>query len=158
LKWSLELTFQVRGAPVSEDADLYSGGKDKAALPERRMLSIAFAHVPARAIHAFASLGIADILQTGPKDAAEIARAAGADASFLYRLLRFLSTIGVVEEAEDRRFSLTHLGITLRTQPVSVVNDNVLLMGSRPWEECPNRSGRAKTPSRKSTAAPSSIP
>lgn len=115
---------------MSEDADLYSGGKDKAALPERRMLSIAFAHVPARAVHVFASLGIADILQTGPKDAAEIARSVRADAPSLYRLLRFLSTIGVVEETEDRRFSLTHLGRTLRTQPVSVVNDNVLLMGS----------------------------
>lgn len=41
---------------MSEDADLYSGGKDTAALPERRMLSIAFAHVPARAIHVGLSL------------------------------------------------------------------------------------------------------
>jgi hypothetical protein len=115
---------------LSEDTDLYTGGKVSAALPERRMLSIAFAHLPARAVHVFASLGIADILAAGPKHADEIAQAVGAHASSLYRLLRFLSTIEIVEEADDMRFSLTTLGKTLCTQPVSVVRDNVLLMGS----------------------------
>ena len=115
---------------MSEDTDLYTGDKVSAALPERRMLSIAFAHLPARAVHVFASLGIADILAAGPKHADEIAQAVGAHASSLYRLLRFLSTIEIVEEADDMRFSLTTLGKTLCTQPVSVVRDNVLLMGS----------------------------
>jgi hypothetical protein len=110
--------------------DVYGGGKNGAVTPERRMLGLAFGHVPARAIHVFASLRIADILEEGPKDAGEIAHSAGAHAPALYRLLRFLSTIDVVEEHADSRFSLTPLGRTLRSHPVSVVRDNALLMGS----------------------------
>jgi SAM-dependent methyltransferase len=117
----------------AEDTDIYRGDRDTFA-PERRILSIAFAHVPARAVHVFASLGIADILEAGPKSAAELAKSIDADASALHRLLRFLSTIEIVEEADDGRFSVKPLGRTLRAQQRNTaIRDNVLLMGSQPY-------------------------
>jgi hypothetical protein len=45
------------------------------------------------AIHAAAVLGIADLLATGARGAAELAVATGTDAGALYRLLRALAAV-----------------------------------------------------------------
>jgi len=69
----------------------------------------------ARALYVAAKLGISDLLKSGPKNSSELAQATKTHAPSLYRLLRALDSVGVVAEDEQRRFSLTPLGATLRT-------------------------------------------
>jgi O-methyltransferase domain len=71
--------------------------------------------VAARGCYAAAKLGIPDLLAEKARPAAELAAEVGADPRALYRLLRALSVVGVVEELTDRRFALTELGATLRS-------------------------------------------
>jgi hypothetical protein len=74
-----------------------------------------------QAIHVAATLGIADLLYDGPRSSDELAAATGAHPRSLYRLLRALASVGVLDEAQDRRFALTPLGDCLRSDaPESV--------------------------------------
>ncbi|MCE9613940.1 MAG: methyltransferase [Lentisphaerae bacterium] len=94
------------------------------------MLQLASGHLAAQAIHVFASLGLADILREGDRDAAELARLTACHPANLHRVLRFLTTIGVVTEIESSRFALAPLGQTLCRRPLSVIRDNTLLVAS----------------------------
>jgi ubiquinone/menaquinone biosynthesis C-methylase UbiE len=62
------------------------------------------------AIGTFARQGFADAMEHGADTAAAIAKPRGMDTDRVYRLLRALSTVGIVTEAADRRFALTPLG------------------------------------------------
>ena len=68
-----------------------------------------------QAIHVAAALGIADLLADGPRTSNDLAQAAGADADALYRVLRALASVGVLNEEEGRLFSLTPVGEPLRS-------------------------------------------
>jgi hypothetical protein len=68
-----------------------------------------------QAICVMARLGVADVLAGGPRPVAEIARRVGAHELALYRVLRALGDVGVVEELDDRWFALTPLGEILRS-------------------------------------------
>jgi hypothetical protein len=68
-----------------------------------------------QAVHVAAVLGIADLLADGPRTSDELAEATGTHAATLYRLLRALASVGVFEEADGKRFSLTPLGAGLRS-------------------------------------------
>jgi len=67
-----------------------------------------------RAVYVIAKLGIPDILNSGPKTAEELASATNTDAPSLYRVLRALASVGVVN-SEDGRFALNALTETLVT-------------------------------------------
>ncbi|MBV8821706.1 MAG: hypothetical protein JO123_02820 [Ktedonobacteraceae bacterium] len=58
-------------------------------------------------IYVVAKLGIADLLEGGPRMSDELAISTGTHAPSLYRLLRALATIGVFEQDEKGSFSLT---------------------------------------------------
>jgi hypothetical protein len=74
-----------------------------------------------QAIHVAAVLGIADLLADGPSSSDELAEATETDPSALYRLLRTLAAFGLLNEDDERRFSLTELGDPLRSDhPESV--------------------------------------
>jgi SAM-dependent methyltransferase len=62
------------------------------------------------ALRMIAVLGIADQLMNQEMHVDDIASAARLDSPNLYRLLRALATVGVVEESEPRVFSLSQLG------------------------------------------------
>ena len=68
-----------------------------------------------RCIYVAAKLGIADLLNNGPKSADELATATGADAPSLFRVLRALAAVGIVTQGKDNRFSSTSLLETLRS-------------------------------------------
>ncbi|MDA0165032.1 acetylserotonin O-methyltransferase [Solirubrobacter ginsenosidimutans] len=68
-----------------------------------------------QAIHVAATLGIADRLAGGARDAEDLAVATDAHAPALYRLLRALAAVGILHEDADHRFALTPLGEGLRT-------------------------------------------
>jgi len=68
-----------------------------------------------QALYVAARLGLADLLHDGPWGSDELARATGADAGALRRLLRALVSLGVLAEDADGRFVLTELGALLRS-------------------------------------------
>jgi hypothetical protein len=75
----------------------------------------------AQALAVAASLGIADLLDDGPLEVAELARRCGADPDTLFRLLRTLAGHGVFAADTDGRFRLTErAGPLRRTAPDSV--------------------------------------
>jgi SAM-dependent methyltransferase len=80
-------------------------------------------------LHVAAKLGLADRLAPGPQRADALAAAAGADPQALYRLLRALSSLGVVAEPEPGLFALTSLGQRLRVDAPGAVHDELLLTG-----------------------------
>ena len=94
------------------------------------MATMAFGNVVAQAVYAAAKLGLADLLETGPKSVEELARASGAHAPSLARLLRALTSLEVfVEEEATGRFALNPLGTTLLSGKPGSVRDAVLMAG-----------------------------
>jgi len=80
-------------------------------------------------IHAAVELGVPDLLANGERTSDELAEASGADPPTLYRLLRALASLGVLREADGRRFSLTELGQPLRADVPGSVRGWVRLTG-----------------------------
>jgi hypothetical protein len=80
-------------------------------------------------ICAAVELGVPDLLADGARTSDELAHASGADPSALYRLLRALASLGVLHEADERRFSLTPLGEPLRSDVPGSLSGWVRLTG-----------------------------
>ena len=87
----------------------------------------------AQAIHVAAVLGIADQLAEGPRTADELADAVGANPDSLYRLLRALASVGVVEELDGRRFALADLGQGLRSDTPGSLAGWAVYVGRPPF-------------------------
>jgi len=68
-----------------------------------------------QAVHVAAVLGIADLLADGPRTSDELADATGTDPDALFRLLRALVAVEIVEADGDRTFTLGRLGQGLRS-------------------------------------------
>jgi hypothetical protein len=86
-----------------------------------------------QAIHVLVRLGIPDRLASGPRSAADLAREAGAHEPSVYRLLRALAAIRVLDELPDHQFALTELGEALRTDVAGSVAGWAEFVG-RPYE------------------------
>jgi hypothetical protein len=91
-----------------------------------------------RAIYVAAKLGISDLLADGPRSSTELAQLTKAHASSLYRVLRLLAALNVLQEQSPGQFALTPLGERLRTGvPGSLRNWAMLteqLGGLRPFD------------------------
>lgn len=68
-----------------------------------------------QAIYVAAKLGIADMLQDGPRSSAELAKSAAMSPRQLHRLLRFLASVGIFAADEEGRFALTPLASGLQS-------------------------------------------
>jgi hypothetical protein len=79
-----------------------------------------------------AELGLADLVQTVPKTAEQLADAGGLHAPSLYRLLRALASVGVFTKQEDGRFAQTPMSDALRND-VSYSMRGFARMAKRPW-------------------------
>lgn len=101
------------------------------------MMRLITAGWAARMVHTAAELGIADHLGE-PRDAASLAAATSSHAPSLARLLRALAAIGVLHESDDRTYTLTPLGATLRRDVPGSMRAWVLLCfgdeQGRAWE------------------------
>jgi hypothetical protein len=82
-----------------------------------------------QALHVAATLGLADLLAEGPRTSDDLAAACGADPDSLYRLLRALASIGVLEAQPDRRFALTDEGQALRSDVPGSVHAHAVFIG-----------------------------
>src|SRR5947199_8321657 len=116
-----------------------------------RMTAMAFGNVIAQAVYVAARLGIADLLEAGPKSVDELARASGAHAPSLGRLLRALASFDVfVAEETTGRYALNPLGATLLSASPASVRDAVPMPGAppftRPCGELPQTGATAKPP------------
>jgi ubiquinone/menaquinone biosynthesis C-methylase UbiE len=80
------------------------------ALLHKKMLQLLSSLWVTRAVGTFARIGLADVMEEGVKDHAAIAAARGLVPDRVYRLLRALSTIGIVAETARGHFALTPLG------------------------------------------------
>ena len=69
-----------------------------------------------QAVHACAELGIADLLQAGPQSTAQLAEATGTDQTNLYRLLRLLVALEVLDESAPGLFQATPLSRYLQRE------------------------------------------
>ncbi|HZD61604.1 MAG TPA: methyltransferase [Xanthobacteraceae bacterium] len=85
------------------------------ALLHKKMLQLLSSLWVTRAVGTFARLGLADVMEDGVDDHAAIAAARGLVPDRVYRLLRALSTVGIVSETARGRFALTPLGRLLST-------------------------------------------
>jgi hypothetical protein len=83
--------------------------------PVAELRRLANGYQVSQAIHVAATLGIADRLAEGARSSDELAAETAADPGALYRLLRALAGVGVFREEDDRRFALTELGDSLRS-------------------------------------------
>jgi hypothetical protein len=98
-----------RGMVKAENIKLPKATADSASLHKKMMQLLSSLWV-AHAIGAFARLGIADAMDNGAEEPAEIAAPLGLDGDRVFRLLRALSTVGIVTESVGGRFMLTPLG------------------------------------------------
>ncbi len=88
-----------------------------------------------QALYVAARLAIADRMAEGPQGSEELARATGADAGALRRLLRALVSFGVLAEEADGRFALTEVGALLRDEVPGSLRAGVIFYGDqRHWK------------------------
>ncbi|MFC7987374.1 methyltransferase [Streptomyces sp. NPDC057336] len=72
-------------------------------------------YMTAHAIGLAAELGLADLIQDGVRDSAELAAGTRTHEPSLRRLLRMLAAVGITTEPEPGRFGLTEVGAQLRS-------------------------------------------
>ena len=92
-----------------------------------------------RMIYVAAKLNLADLLKKGPRTVEQLAEAAGVRPSALYRVMRTLASYGVFTEISGKRFALTPLGQTLRTDVPATMRDFALMLVEKhvwyAWEQ-----------------------
>jgi hypothetical protein len=114
---------------------------------ERAKAALAMHHLlaggwVAQIIYTAAELGLADHFGEEAKDVASLASATATHPPSLLRLLRALAGVGVLRETEDRCYTLTSLGATLRAdQPGSMRPWARFILGdemARTWRALPH--------------------
>lgn len=99
--------------------------------PALALLDLLNGYRVTQALYAAARLGIADRLADGPQTSDDLARATGAHAGALRRLLRALASFGVFAEAVDGGFALTEVGALLRSDVPGSLRAGVVFYGER---------------------------
>jgi hypothetical protein len=98
-----------------------------------RLMSLANGYRTTQALYVAAKLGIPDQLASGPQSSEALAQILGAHPASLYRLLRALTTIEVVQEREDGRFELLPIGSLLRSDSPASLR-SWALFGGHQWQ------------------------
>jgi hypothetical protein len=93
------------------------------------MSGLIMGFVPAQAIAIAAELGIADLLAREPMTASQLAAATGSDAGALFRVLRFLASLGIFQADENGRFALTPMAELLRSDAADSMRSMSRIMG-----------------------------
>jgi hypothetical protein len=78
------------------------------------LLEMAMSFGPSNVLCAAARLGVADALGDAERSASEIASVCKADPSSMYRLLRVMAALGLLDETSPQHFRLTRMGQSLR--------------------------------------------
>lgn len=99
------------------------------ASPSPTLLNLIVGSWVSQAIAVAARLGIADLLEDGPRAAAELARATGQNPDALYRLLRALAGVGIFAEDDAGLFELTPLADNLRSRAPASLRAYAVFVG-----------------------------
>jgi hypothetical protein len=103
-------------SPASEAA---APGQDQPP-PPAALMQMMYAFAISQALYVATELGIADLLKQGSRSAADLAGATGTHTQSLFRLLRSLTSLGVLAMDEEERFGLTPVSELLVDQPGSM--------------------------------------
>ena len=101
-------------------------------LPLQIQQRIVTAYWTSQALHAAATLGVADALGDGPRSAEELASATGTHGPTLYRLLRALAGLGIFVADAKGCFGLTALGQFLRSDHPQSIRAWAIAL-NEPW-------------------------
>jgi len=93
--------------------------------PHIALLRISGHVMLARCIGIAAELGIADLIETKPHTAVELAVATQTHAGALYRALRYLASNGIFTEDAEGRFANTDISTLLRSNVAGSMRDSV---------------------------------
>jgi O-methyltransferase domain/Dimerisation domain len=121
--------------------------------PQQILMQVPQGMWVAQCVATAARLGIADALaQSQPQGSTALARAVGADASALARLLRALASLGVLAEPIPQQYALTSVGELLRADVPGSMRDWLIAEADTPhWQAWGQlyegvRSGRTVVP------------
>ncbi len=104
--------------------------------PPVTMVELATNYFVPQALYVVTTLGIAELLKDGARDAAQLASATNVDERSLYRLLRMLASAGVFVETRSGTFKLNPLAATLCMDHPNSMRSMVLMNGSPPHWRC----------------------
>ncbi len=93
------------------------------------LLELATGAWTTQVLYVAAKLGIADQLAGGPARSEHVAAQVGADPDAVNRLMRAMTSRGVLREGRDGRFALTPVGEALRSDSEGSLRDMVLFIG-----------------------------
>lgn len=99
--------------------------------PPEQLMKFIVSRWISKPIYVVAELGIADILADGPKSVDELARESDTHASYLYRTLRALASVGIFSENENGNFELTPMAELLKTGAMRAI----ALMFNSEWSD-----------------------
>src|SRR4051812_42818995 len=102
-----------------------SASNNPAMDPVQHVLQIATGYVLSSALNVVTAAGIPDLLENGPKSAADLAKATRSNEDALYRLMRALSVTGIFEETGAGTFALTPASDILRKNNPRSLRDAV---------------------------------
>ena len=100
--------------------------------PNAVLIQIASGAMLTQAIGVAAKLGIADLIKDGGTNVDELAKATGADARSLFRVLRSLASVGVFRESAPRTFENTPMSVLLRSETPDSLKNFAIFM-AEPW-------------------------
>jgi hypothetical protein len=95
-----------------------------------QVLQLSLGFMVSAALSAVTSLEIPDLLQSGPKNVADLAVSTNSNQDALYRVMRALGTVGIFAETAPRTFSLTPLSELLCKNHPQTLRPMVLWMTS----------------------------
>src|SRR5262249_17071398 len=116
--------------------EIHSAEAAPAPPPQQALMQISQGMWVAQTVATAARLGIADALaQSQPQESSTLARAIGADARALARLLRALASIGVLAEPLPQQYALTPVGELLRSDVPDSMRDWLIAETDTPhWQ------------------------
>ena len=92
-----------------------------------KLVDIIFGRWKSQILYSGVKLGIFDVVNSNPRSAEEIAKHLSLDPALSYRLLRALSSLGLLSEHHDRRFSVTPMGEFLHSNNPQTLRGVALL-------------------------------
>jgi hypothetical protein len=99
--------------------------------PPAQLMKFIIGRWISKPIYVAAELGIADILDEGPKSIEELAQASQSHAPSLYRVMRALASVGIFFETENKQFELTAMAEYLKTGAMR----SIALMFNSDWSD-----------------------
>jgi len=100
--------------------------------PEAQLLQFAAGCFSTAAIYVAAKLGVPDLIADGTMSAADLATATGTDEHSLYRTLRAIASIGILEEGPGRTFSNTPMSNVMRADAPNSMREMLIWLLEEP--------------------------